>query len=109
MQISTETPRVIAGCFALAAFAVATLAGLSGGAPAAQVLLNAVMAMMLCYPVGLVAGMVCDRVIRAHIESERAAQEPLIEPSPSSSPAAAISVSSHDLADPSRDEHRAAA
>lgn len=60
--------RVIAACVALAAFAVAILAGLAGGSPSLTVLSRAVVAMMLCYPVGLIIGMVCDHVIRLHLQ-----------------------------------------
>ena len=64
--MQTETGRVIASCFALAAFAVAIFAGLAGGNPAAQILLRAVLAMFICYPLGLMVGLVCDNLIRNH-------------------------------------------
>lgn len=66
LAMQTETGRVIASCFALAAFAVAIFAGLAGENPAAQILLRAVTAMFICYPVGLIVGLVCDNVIRSH-------------------------------------------
>jgi hypothetical protein len=65
--------KVIAACFTLAAFAVAVVAGLASDNPATHVLVRAVVAMCVCYPVGYVAGMVCERVISAHIESHKQA------------------------------------
>lgn len=62
-----EAGRIIASCFALTAFAVALVAGISGGNDAAQILLRAVIAMVVCYPVGLIAGLICERVIQAHV------------------------------------------
>ncbi|MHC4415045.1 MAG: hypothetical protein ACYS0G_07165 [Planctomycetota bacterium] len=60
--------NVIAGCFALAAFAVAVLAGLAGGNPATSILGRALLAMIVCYPVGLMIGMVCQRVLEEHFK-----------------------------------------
>ena len=62
-------PHVIAGCFSLAAFAVAVVAGAAGGNPAPVVLLRALLAMTLCYPVGLVIGALCHRVVQEHLEA----------------------------------------
>jgi hypothetical protein len=59
--------RVMAGCFAMSSFAVAIIAGLSGGNPATLILGRALVAMALCYPVGLIVGMICERVIAAHM------------------------------------------
>ena len=64
---------MIAGCFALSAFAVAVIAGLASDNPASEVLGRALLCMVVCYPVGLVVGMVCVRVISAHVEAHRAA------------------------------------
>ena len=50
----------IGGSFALAAFAVAIVAGLASGNPAASVLLRALIAMLICYPVGLAVGFVAQ-------------------------------------------------
>lgn len=58
--------RVMAGCLAMAAFAVAIIAGLASGNPAVLVLGRALVAMILCYPVGFVVGIVCERVIEQH-------------------------------------------
>ncbi len=68
-------PHVIAGCFALAAFAVAVVAGVAGGNPASVVLGRALLAMTLCYPMGLMIGALCHRVVQEHLEAtDRAAK-----------------------------------
>lgn len=69
----SRSSSVIAGCFALSAFAVAVLAGLATDNPAAQVLGRAIVCMLVCYPVGLAIGLVCVRVISAHVEAHRQA------------------------------------
>ncbi len=58
--------RAVAGCFALAAFAVAVVAGLAGGNGATAILLRALVVMAVCYPVGLLAGLVCQFVVDQH-------------------------------------------
>jgi hypothetical protein len=58
--------RAIAGCFALAAFAVAVVAGLAGGNTTASILVRALIAMAVCYPVGLIVGLLCQRVVEEH-------------------------------------------
>ena len=69
--------KVIAACFTLAAFAVAVVAGLASDNPATHVLVRAVVAMIVCYPIGFIVGIVCERIISAHIEShERANPTP---------------------------------
>lgn len=59
--------RAIAGCFALAAFSVAVMAGLAGGNPATLILTRALLAMAICYPLGLVVGFACRHVIELHL------------------------------------------
>jgi hypothetical protein len=59
--------KVMAGCFSMAAFAVAIIAGLTSGNPAILVLGRALVAMILCYPIGYVIGIVCERVIALHV------------------------------------------
>ena len=59
--------RAVAGCFALAAFAVAVVAGLAGSNGATSILLRAVIAMICCYPVGLLIGLVCQHVVEQHL------------------------------------------
>ena len=73
---------VIAACFALSAFLVAITSGLTAGNPAVTVLVRACVAMILCYPAGLIVGMLCQRVLGWHEEISEAddaaapAQEP---------------------------------
>ncbi len=62
--------NVIAGCFAMAAFAVAILAGLAAGNAPSSILLRALIAMVVCYPVGLMIGLVCQRVVADHFQSQ---------------------------------------
>jgi hypothetical protein len=78
--------HVIAGCFALAAFAVALIAGLAGDNAAAAVLLRALMAMILGYPLGLVAGMICARAIDAGVQDARNRRDEPSETGPSGLP-----------------------
>ncbi|MCH8344603.1 MAG: hypothetical protein IH983_11515 [Planctomycetes bacterium] len=65
--------NVLAGCFAMAAFAVAILAGLAGGNPPASILLKALIAMIVCYPVGLMIGLAAQRVISDQLEAQQKA------------------------------------
>lgn len=68
----SKTPsKVIAGCFAMAAFAVAVLAGLAGGNSAVSILIRALIALICCYPIGLMIGMICQRVMTDHIQAHR--------------------------------------
>lgn len=64
---------MIAGCLALAAFAVAVVAGLAGGNDASSILMRSLMAMVLCYPLGLIVGLICERVVdeQAHAVQTR--------------------------------------
>ncbi len=55
--------KAVAGCFALAAFTVAVVAGLAGGNTAISILGRALVAMIVCYPLGLLVGLVCRQVI----------------------------------------------
>jgi hypothetical protein len=64
--MSGAASRAVAGCFALSAFAVAVVAGLAGGNTTASILVRALIAMAVCYPVGLVIGQVCRRVVEEH-------------------------------------------
>lgn len=64
---------VIGASFGLSAFVVAILAGLAADLPAAQILLRSVVAMIACYPIGLLVGTICQRVIQNHVEARLAA------------------------------------
>ena len=66
--------RAVAGCFALAAFAVAVVAGLAGGNTPASILVRALIAMTVCYPVGLIIGLVCQHVIEEHVNARTGAK-----------------------------------
>jgi len=61
----------IAGAFALAAFAVAVLAGLGSGNPAPSVLVRALIAMLVCYPIGLALGAITQRLLQDEIDRHR--------------------------------------
>jgi len=63
--------RTIAAIFALAAFAVAIMAGLMGGNPAPSILVRALLALVCCYPIGLAVGLVAQRLVREHVETHR--------------------------------------
>ena len=62
----------VAGAFALTAFAVAVLAGLGSGNPATSVLVRALMAMLVCYPIGLALGTIAQRLVQDEVERHRA-------------------------------------
>lgn len=65
-RMNNEMSRIIGTSFALTAFTVAVLAGLASENDAAQILLRAVAAMIVCYPVGFIAGAICDQVVHNH-------------------------------------------
>ncbi|MCH8152460.1 MAG: hypothetical protein IH830_08820 [Planctomycetes bacterium] len=65
--------NVLAGCFAMAAFAVAILAGLAVGNSPASILLRALIAMIVCYPVGLMIGLAVQRVVSDQLEAQQKA------------------------------------
>ena len=65
--------RVIAGCFSLAAFATAIVAGLAGGNDASAVLVRATIAMFICYPLGLIVGGICQRIVNEYVRTHRQA------------------------------------
>ena len=63
--------RVFAGVTALAAFVIAILAGLSVGNTSSKILLSALFAMVVCYVVGSVIGMIAEYAVREHMRSYR--------------------------------------
>ena len=71
--------KAIAGCFALAAFSVAVVAGLAGGNTAAAILVRALIAMIACYPLGLLVGVLCRHVIEQHLAEQNAESEEKVE------------------------------
>lgn len=62
MAPGVPTKVIAAGC-GLTAFAVGILAGLFAGNPAETILLRSLIAMVACQVVGMVIGMICERVI----------------------------------------------
>ncbi|MCC5828993.1 MAG: hypothetical protein JJU36_06050 [Phycisphaeraceae bacterium] len=65
-------PRVIASCFALTAFAASIVVGAFwAGNPPLVVLWRALLIMAICYPVGLIVGGFCFRLIEDHINEHR--------------------------------------
>ncbi len=78
----TAPARVTASCFAAAAFAVALLAGLRAGVPAAELLGRATTCLVVCYLGGLLIGTAGGRAIRDALEAhERNNPVPDAEPS----------------------------
>jgi hypothetical protein len=70
IRVSGSDPaKVIACVFALAAFAVAIIAGLSAGNNAARVLGSALAAMLICHIMGLVIGAIGHLVVTEHLSS----------------------------------------
>ncbi len=63
--------QVLGGCFAMAAFAVAVVAGLARDNTPSAILLRAVIAMIVCYPVGMLVGMMCLRVLQEHVKAHQ--------------------------------------
>jgi hypothetical protein len=61
--LRTEVTSVVAGMFALAAFTVAVLAGLMGGNDMVVILVRAMIALIVCYPLGMMAGALISKVI----------------------------------------------
>lgn len=60
--------RIIAGVFAMSAFSIALLSGLLVDNPASAILSRALVALLLCYVLGLVVGAICEYVVREHLE-----------------------------------------
>lgn len=65
--------NTIAGMFGLAGFTVAVIAGLAVGNPTTSVLWRSILAMIVCYPVGLAIGLVAQKVIQDHIRAHKSA------------------------------------
>jgi len=65
----------IASCYALGAFAIATLSGLAAGRPASEILSDALMALLVCWLVGLIVGRASEVVAREHVERFEAENE----------------------------------
>jgi hypothetical protein len=63
--------RIIAACFALAAFCVAMVAGLGAGNPPLTILFNSIIAMVVCHLVGTAAGALLAYAARLHVEAQK--------------------------------------
>jgi hypothetical protein len=64
--------KVIAASLALSAFAIAIVAGLAAGNPARTVLVHALVSMIVCQMVGLIAGALAERAVLQHLAAYRA-------------------------------------
>jgi hypothetical protein len=71
--------RVIAAAIGLIAFAVAIVAGLAAENPATTTLWRAIVAMVVCYGLGRLIGMVGQRAIAEDIQRYKA-EHPIHEP-----------------------------
>lgn len=78
--------KVIASCLAFAAFAVAIVSGLASDVSTAQVLLRAVVAMFVCYPVGIVIGAACAHAISTHVLAHQKEEQHKATPDTHESP-----------------------
>lgn len=67
----------VGACFALAAFAVAMVAGLEAGLPMLTVLARGVLVLVICYPVGIAIGLIIDRIIADHHKTDLAITDAL--------------------------------
>ncbi|MCZ6836934.1 MAG: hypothetical protein O7G85_14250 [Planctomycetota bacterium] len=72
-HFTTCISRVIAGCFGLAAFGIALVTGLASENPATIILTRAIFAMVVCYPIGWIVGLLCQRIIDDHIKAHKQA------------------------------------
>lgn len=88
--------KVLAGSFALAGFAVAIVSGLASDNPAAQILLRATIAMVVCYVIGSIVGLICERVIVKHVE----ASEKISTQAPAAGATSAAEISANDKEEP---------
>jgi hypothetical protein len=69
---SRAPSRIIASCFALSAFAIALVAGLSAGRSASGILSTAVFALLGCYILGLIVASVANVAISERIDQAKA-------------------------------------
>lgn len=72
--MSAGTPdKLIASSFGLAGFAIAIVAGMAAGNPSGRILTVAIVSMIACHIVGLIAGAVGERVVNEYMDQYRAA------------------------------------
>ncbi len=63
----TVPVKSIAGIFGIAGFSIALIAGLAAGNDAKRVLITAIVCLIVCNLVGVLAGAILDRVVREHL------------------------------------------
>ncbi len=66
--------KPFASCFALAAFAIAIIAGLGAGRDAFSILATALAALFICHFLGSIAAAVIEAAVREHIKHHRLAR-----------------------------------
>ncbi len=67
-----ESPtKIYAAVLALTAFAVSTVSGLANGAAGADILWHSIFSMLVCYPVGMVLGMIAGHAVDEFTEAYR--------------------------------------
>lgn len=95
--VLTIPSKLIASCFALIAFAAATLVGLAAQNSAWTVLYRALIAMGVCWVVGFIVGLVAQRVVDQQIETYKSRHPITSEDSTinKSSPPAAVDAEPH--------------
>lgn len=64
--------KLVAGVFALAAFAIAIVSGLSAGNPPTRILTAALVSMVICHALGLCLGAIGEKVVGEHLAKYRA-------------------------------------
>ena len=63
-----ESPsKIFAAVLAMTAFAIAIVSGLAKGGGGPEILSQAIFSMIVCYPVGLVLGLVAGHAVDEHI------------------------------------------
>ncbi|MGE3107100.1 MAG: hypothetical protein AB7G11_07330 [Phycisphaerales bacterium] len=67
MNAGTPT-RVIAASMGLAAFSIATIAGLAADNPAESILMRAMISMFVCHALGMGLGIVGERAVKEGVE-----------------------------------------
>lgn len=59
--------KVVSASFALGAFAIAIIAGLAAGNPTLVILIDALIALVVCNVVGLIIGAVMEHAVNEHV------------------------------------------
>lgn len=79
----TDVPKLFAGCSALAAFAIAIIAGLAADNTADTILVRAVVSMAACFFLGSLLGLAAEAAIRESLRPRAGARHaPNPEPTP---------------------------